>query len=259
MGGEVDDRPWWLWPNLLALDAPVVAVVWQQFLAAAAGVRVPVVAAVVLGLVVWGVYLGDRWLDARRGVRTTDRHRFTAEYLRATGVVAVVALLAAAVLATRLPERYLEVGGVAALTLAGYFVIVHATPEGLLPGAKEATVGLVFGSGVAIPLIADSSSLVTAWLSGVVAFAGLCWLNCALINKWEERPPDAPPRWAILFAAGLAIAAAVVAGPPTRTPILASTGLLALLHLARSRVPTRVRRVLADLVLLTPLVAGVCP
>ena len=25
--------PWWLWPNLLALDAPLVAVVWQHALA----------------------------------------------------------------------------------------------------------------------------------------------------------------------------------------------------------------------------------
>ena len=66
--------PWWLWPNLLGLDAPAVAVVWQRFLADASGVAVPVAASAVLALVVWGIYLTDRRLDARAGNGTRLRN-----------------------------------------------------------------------------------------------------------------------------------------------------------------------------------------
>src|SRR5947208_1712495 len=66
-------RPWWLWPNLLALDAPAVAVTWQLFLAAKAPVAVPLAASVVLALVVWGVYLTDRAVDAATGTTGSDR------------------------------------------------------------------------------------------------------------------------------------------------------------------------------------------
>jgi hypothetical protein len=254
----VDDRPWWLWPNLLSLDAPAVAVVWQQYLAARAGVTVPTAAAAVLGLVVWGVYLADRWLDARRGVQTAERHRFAAAHPRAVAIAAVFALVVAAVLAAELPPEYLEVGGVTAVALAGYLMAVHAGLDELLPGAKEAAVGLVFGGGVAVPLIADASPGATDWLAGVVAFAGLCWLNCALISRWEEPRADAPPGWTLLAAAGVAVSAAALDGPPSAAPVLVSAGLLGVLHLARGSLSARLRRVLADAVLLTPLVFGAC-
>ena len=42
-GTAAHDRkqlPWWLWPNLLGLDAPLVAVVWQQALARMQGVAI---------------------------------------------------------------------------------------------------------------------------------------------------------------------------------------------------------------------------
>lgn len=253
----MDDRPWWLWPNLLALDAPAVAVVWQQFLAAGAGVSVPPAAAVVLGLLVWGVYLADRVFDARRGILTADRHRFAARHQRAFAVMVTIAIAAAAGLAIELPERYLDIGAITSLALAGYFAAVHRGLNDLLPGAKEAAVGLVFGVGVAIPLIADASPGTFEWLPGVVAFAGLCWLNCVLVSRWEEPPAAAPPWWTVLTAAGLAVGAAIIDGPPTCAPVLVSTGLLGGLHVAGGKLSQRSRRVLADAVLLTPPIFGV--
>ena len=44
--------PWWLWPNLLSLDAPLVAVLWQGIFAASAGVSIPFAAHVLLGIAV---------------------------------------------------------------------------------------------------------------------------------------------------------------------------------------------------------------
>ena len=59
----------WLWPNLLSLDAPLVAVVWQVMFARCFQVPVDTVAAALLLLTVWLVYSADRTLDAWKRVR----------------------------------------------------------------------------------------------------------------------------------------------------------------------------------------------
>ena len=106
---------------LVLIAGGIVALVWQQFLADVAGVRVPLAAGAVLGLVVWGVYLGDRWLDARHGSYTTDRHRFAARHSFAVALATALALAAAAIISLRLPDDYLDIGGITAAAVAGYF------------------------------------------------------------------------------------------------------------------------------------------
>ena len=69
-GGNVGKIPWYLWPNLLGLDAVAVSVVWLWCFAVSEGVPLenqilrPIY--LVLGLVVWLVYTADRLLDALR-------------------------------------------------------------------------------------------------------------------------------------------------------------------------------------------------
>lgn len=65
-----------MWPNLLSLDAPAVALVWQDFLARTFGIPLRMPARLVLGLTVWAIYLGDRLLDVR-GPATGARLRGT--------------------------------------------------------------------------------------------------------------------------------------------------------------------------------------
>ena len=250
-----DTRPWWLWPNLLALDAPVVAVAWQLFLADAAHVAVPHVAALVLGLVVWGVYLVDRAGDAAAGADGSDRHRFAARHPIAQMAVGCVAFAAAGALAlVTLSQDYLEAGAAVAAGTAAYLVAVHVGRRLLGPGTKELSVGVVFAAGAAIPLAADGGP-VGEWLPGVFAFAGLCWLNCVLIARWEE-PATAPPRWTIGAAGAMTLAAA---GAPWEVAVAValSAGALAALHAGRAVVPVRAARVLADVALLSPLVVAV--
>ena len=55
--------------HLASLDAPTVALVWSLGFAWAAGVGLPVWAPLLLALVAWAVYVGDRLLDARAGFR----------------------------------------------------------------------------------------------------------------------------------------------------------------------------------------------
>lgn len=247
-------RPWWLWPNLVGLDAPVVAVVWQWGLATAFAAAVPRPASVALFLTVWGVYLADRFLDADPGrpVSPGDRHEFARRHRPAVGAVAAGVFAAAAVIAALLPRAYLAVGAVVAAAAAGYFAAVHAIGRGAGP-MKELLVGFVFAAGVGIPLAAERPADVGDWLPAVGGFAAVCWLNCRLIDRWEAgRPAGVGPA----VAAGVAAALAAWCPPPVRGSIWAAVALLAGLHVARTHLSHRALRVLADVALLTPLAAG---
>jgi hypothetical protein len=251
-----DSHPWWLWPNVLALDAPAVAVTWQVFLASVAGVAVPLAASAVLALVVWAVYLADRGLDARDGANTSDRHRAARRSSRAWGATALTALGSAIALAvSELPRAYLAVGFIVAGALCAYFAAVHLVRAKwlLAAGVKEAAVGGVFAAGVAIPLLADAGSFAENWVPGVIAFAALCWFNCALISRWEDGPVNGPPLWVVSLAGGAAVAMALGAPPVVAAAVLMSTAALVVIHVAHARVSVRGARVLADVVLLAPL------
>ncbi|HEY3789125.1 MAG TPA: hypothetical protein VGL71_09730, partial [Urbifossiella sp.] len=118
--------PWWLTPNLLALDAPVVAAVWQRFLGNRFGVAVPVAATAAFAAAVWCVYLLDRWLDAQRGSLDADRHHVAAHHPVAFFIGFLVAAGLSATLATTLPVGYVRHGIVVGLGAAVYLVLVHS-------------------------------------------------------------------------------------------------------------------------------------
>lgn len=249
--------PWWVIPNAAALDAPVVAVVWQRFLADRFGVALPWAATVALAAVVWAVYLADRLLDARRGDPRTDRHRAAARYPQLFATGAAVAGLAAVAAATRLPADYLWCGAWVAVGVGAYLALVHVAAGGLrrVPAAKEFLVGVGFAAGVAVPLMADGPAA-GAWLPTVAAFAAVCWLNCRLIDRWESAAPGPPWADALLAAAVVAGSAAL----PTAVGLAIGGAAVALfaVHVVFGHAP-RAARVLADAALLTPLVAWGLP
>jgi hypothetical protein len=256
-----DSRPWWLWPNLLALDAPAVAVTWQVFLASVAGIAVPLAASAVLALVVWAAYLLDRSLDARRGIDSSDRHRVAGRNRFAWLTFAAAAVLSAAAVAfAALPRAHIRVGFIVLGAATGYLAAVHLlrARNVLDRGMKEVSVGVVFAAGVSIPLVVHAVPHAD-WLPGVVAFAALCWLNCALIAVWEAGGPGAPPAWVAAVAGGLAVSVALEAPRPVAVAVCASTAALAALHAIRARVSARAARVLADVVLLSPLLVAAGP
>ncbi len=71
--------PWWLWPNILSLDAPLVAVLCQMALARACKVAVMPAVHWALFLTVWLIYVVDRVLDGfslRHAAKVSARHAF---------------------------------------------------------------------------------------------------------------------------------------------------------------------------------------
>ncbi|HUX45106.1 MAG TPA: hypothetical protein VMV57_10180 [Terracidiphilus sp.] len=232
---------------------------------------------ILLALVTWSVYIGDRLLDARSGLRSgtfrqlRHRHIFHWRHRRVFLPVAVLAALAAARMllallptASRAPDSLL-----AAATLA-YFSGVHSrrrAPAWLAPLlSKEFLVGLLFTLGCALPawsrLRMDTPRQLSLWpFAALIAFfIALAWLNCVSIARWEAHPFHAPtgilPRAMFLAGAGLFIALLLLAHQPRIAAVLCtgaiSALLLALLDRHRRRLSPLALRAAADLVLLAP-------
>ena len=116
---------WWEGLQKVSLEAPLVAVLWLMALARAHGLQLMPAVYAGLGLVVWGIYLVDRIMDARSwkaGSPWTARHAFCARHSAALswfllpalgGIVAWLALF-------QVPETLLWHALMIAALVAGY-------------------------------------------------------------------------------------------------------------------------------------------
>lgn len=93
--------PWWMWPNVLSLDAPVVAVTWLYIFAREWNVSyVERLLPWVLALVVWVVYAVDRLLDCQMNSNEAGslRHEFHRKHKKKFMIAICAAVLMIAVL-----------------------------------------------------------------------------------------------------------------------------------------------------------------
>ena len=265
--------PLWAWPHLLSLDAPAVAVSWQAWWAHVSAVRLGWPHHVILGLCVWMVYLADRLADGFRASPAewgTQRHAFYHRQRILPSALLAAGIAALAVLSVRFLSPP-EFGGGALLLLVAalYLWMIHRPVGWRLRVPKEAVVGGLFAVGTAFFLTIQAG---ISWIlaTGVGLFGALCFLNCALITRWERTLRDRRDRRSLLNAfpaltqrlglgAGALAAAAALAGGATgrlgtfEPFMLAAAGLFAL-DGARNRIPALSLRVLADVALLTPWV-----
>jgi hypothetical protein len=273
--------------HLLSLDAPTIAALWTWFIARANHIHLPTSSILAMAVAVWMLYAADRLMDARlMDARLFDaaneedleaRHYFHHQHRSAFLAGILVASVALAVLLPRLEPAalhlYLVLGGL----LAGYFILIHATPRAAaskkaahrLP--KEIAVGIFFASAIYIPTVARRPDLRLPLLPAALLFAALCSLNCLFIYAWEHprpnpsHPAHASTRLALRHLAFLAVSIPVVAAAlvfltknhqaPWPIPVacaLSSTLLLLLHHRRRSIAPITLRAA-ADLALITPL------
>jgi len=250
MSDDSGSKRFWLWPNLLSLDAPVVAVLWQILFARCFQVPVDALAALLLLLTVWLIYAADRILDARRDECHSPRHEF---YRRRwpellpvwIGVLGVTSWLAAEHLS---PGLFMH--GAALLSVVGmYLAMVHSGI--ILRWPKEAAVGVLFALGAS--LVAWGKVKTAADVATILLFSGLCWMNCVAIQRWEEERLDWSPRIAAIVlgcaAGGLLFAHRPILGGAE----LASAFAFLLLSHVRRRLSADAVRVLADVALLSPL------
>ncbi len=269
-----------LW-HLLSLDAPTVATVWTGFIARCAGIALPWTDLAAMFVAVWMIYAADRLLDARNldlhksHGELEERHRFHHRHRRLFFSGMIVAAIALAFLLPRIHTAALALYAMLAALLSVWLLAIHARPTvdtRRLP--KELAVGIFFPAAVFIPTVARVPSLQPKLLPLALLFAMVCTLNCLYLYAWEHPSSRsrAGAHWTTLLAlrhlprlswVTVAISAALAILSATRfrlalAPALAcgsSVGLLLFLHHRRESLPKLRLRALADLVLLTPLLA----
>ncbi len=122
-----DSVPWWLWLNLLSLDAPFVAILWQAALAHCYHVKLLPGTQVALFLAVWLIYMVDRVLDSFAPVSTgrmSARHAFYRTNRRFFTVIAIpaVTVLLALLSAFAIPAAVMLRGASLAFLVAIYLL-----------------------------------------------------------------------------------------------------------------------------------------
>jgi hypothetical protein len=266
-------RPW-LWINLLSLDAPLVAVVWQALFAKCMTTPIHPAAFAVLGLSVWFIYVSDRLLDAlgQYGNRAA-RHRFYREYWNIFSTMAVTALFAIGMLCARLDPRVIRNGLVLLTAVLVYLVLVHFGPDtGRRFWPKELAVAVLFAIGTGLVTWSRTEFPQSSMVLPICLFAALCWLNCTAVEYWEwkaardtcDLPPHPVTVWLGLhldsISFGIFVCCAVVFCwlPVRLQPIVASSLISAAalfwLDRNRDRFSADAQRVLVDVTLLSPMI-----
>lgn len=203
--GKVICVPWWLWPNLLGLDAPSVAVTWQYFFAEAFRVKIPISNYLTLFLVVWVIYSVDRLLDARLlknpGAASTRHYFYHSNYRLIGFLTLIITSLTVVLCLTVLPGELVKFGLFVSLFVVVYFahrIWVKGLMMAVVP--KEVFVGMVFAVGTTLTGHTWSGEVPDSlWSPSVIGFGVLCSLNCLAISVWERssdqhNDPNALPQ-----------------------------------------------------------------
>lgn len=267
--------PLWLWPNLLGLDAPIVAVSWQWLFAHSFEIDLPFAIHIILGLSAWCVYLADRLIDVKRHApneHETERHHFTRTHFKPLVAALLIAAITNLVFIISAVPPTLFASGIFTASLVGIYYLVrfYASSTALYILPREILCGMLFALGSAIgphAFAPDSQDHLAYFLP--VAFLGvLCSVSCILISIWERSADLATadnsfgtlrPYLASSFSSGLiglSLISLVVSFYSTTEVYMAiaisALALSVAIHF-EDRLTQPMRRVLADALLLSPL------
>ncbi len=259
---EEDSVPLWLWPNLLSLDAPLVAVLWQGFLAYRFSLPLRPAGRLVLGLTVWAIYLFDRLLDARKPASRHEpaRHRYYRRHSKPMTALLAVVLGADTLIALLwLRPAVLRDGLIPLAGVLVYLAAFHLSGRAFrIP--KEVAAAVLFTAGTFLTAWSTLPCPSLAWAA--LAFFMLCLANIVAIEAWEWRElsaamPHPCTRWlarTYLYWVAAAVAVCALLGHNEwYASIAVSAGACALLFWFGRRLSLEARRALVDGVLLSPL------
>lgn len=275
----VSGRPyWWQWLTILSLDATLVGLAWQLLFARAARTTLRPEHQAVLGASIWCAYSADRWIEGWRlqpETTLTQRHLFSIRWRWPLAAVWIVVLATDIFVAFRqLNTRELTAGWILLVPVLLYLLshqLFHRHSPWRLP--KELCVALLMTAGVMVFIAADPLSDLRGTIGLACGFAFLCFANCLLISLWEREVDerhgqDSLARQARPFVGAARILPWVItAGAFSATflhsgwtqrgfgCVAASAALLGLLDLLEPRCGRQLARALADVVLLTPVLA----
>ena len=256
-----------IWLNLVCLDAPLVALAWQQLFARSFALHVSIAASLALFATAWLTYLIDRVADARTvasNMPVSRRQRFARSHPMFFGCAIAIAATTGAIAIKSLDPQTLASGARVGALLIVYLAINRFFTKlwRVLP-VKELAIGVLFAAGVCASLGRVSA----VPLPMASTFATLCALNCVSIAFWERDLDLAQQRSSLATALpslqpAAALGCVVVAflafaysRQVVAVCIAVSAALLAILNWRHLNATSDARTALADLVLLTPLAA----
>jgi hypothetical protein len=275
-------HPIWLYPNLLSLDAPLVAIAWLHVFAVSWRLYIPWQAYACLGLSTWVIYAADRLLD-HRIAEVTDaalepRHAFHRRHQLLFSIgMGIAALMAVTLVITSLPMAVYSNLLWASLLIGGFFGLsLNANREkddGTL--LKNIIAGFTFSFGTAMTASIyrpDFSMADLLCSPEFVLFALLCILNVSAIDIWEhsarsrDEEVQASDEISLTFPITLLAASALYFATQSdeerifHYAILTAAGLMHILNRRRHTLSSNALRALADGTLLAPwLVFAVLP
>ncbi len=205
---EKESRPWWVWLNVLGLDAVITALVWMPLFARVTNARLTLAEYVVLGCGVWCVYGLDRMTDGiMEGGPRRERHRFAARRWLPLGLGMLTAAGGSGWLLAFHVQEIVSLWGLRLLGGIGlYFVITWFSrrPWAGLVGACS------FGGMIALGLMQGLSQeglWPQVWRAALAGFI-------VTVLMLSLRKPGAPAPWTLprklmggwLFAIGTSLA-----------------------------------------------------
>ncbi len=264
------------WPNLIGLDSPIVAVCWQAMFAKISGANLPWFIHLILGLSTWCIYLADRIIDVgpNRQQATTSRHLFTQRHVRKLIAILIIVSIGNILLIIQfLPQRLL-ITGLITLGLIGIYYLIRLTQLKniitLIP--REVMCGMLFALGCAI---APHAYATHPWINTptliipIILFGMVCSSSCILISIWEKAADSIASDPSIItthsffipylattlnYLSAASAALAYFFHWQALLSVALSTILLRLALHHQNRISPLNLRVLADAVLLTPLI-----
>jgi len=159
--------PWWLLPNLLSLDAPLVAVLWMWLLAKS--MRVVYMDAHsywLLAGAIWCVYVVDRIWDVRRFLRRggsveemSTRHRFHWRFRKLLLPMVLVVIICGIYTALNVTSAALLTAGISGIGLCLLYALVRVFDDSEIAYTKNFLAGITFAFGVSAPIVVESAPL----------------------------------------------------------------------------------------------------
>lgn len=183
--------PWWLYPNILSLDAPLVAVAWLYVFAKVWSLQyVETLLVPALFLSVWVIYTLDHLMKAKTMADSVQDLRlvFFKKYPKVLTSSVIVAILIVLVLSFFFLQGSIVMSAmlpVVGVTLF-FFLSVFQEPRRRISYTKTIVAGCTFAMGCVVGLIGLSARdmLSTMISPEMVCFATLCVISVIMVDAW---------------------------------------------------------------------------
>jgi hypothetical protein len=245
----------WQWPNILAIDAALIALLWHLVFATISGQNASFATASVLGLSVWLTYTADRLFDVAKLPPSrlySLRHRFAKRHAKTLWKLWLSTLIIDLSIALiGLKTHQLLKGLILLVFCLLYTGLNQKLSDRFFP--KELCVAIIYAAGVVVLLLPTAE----LWIAAGFLML-LCLINCLIISFNERDIDDAMKTRSIArFVPRLPIVLYACCMPmfgilkqQWLLPLGVSLTALILVHALRKRLSVESFRVLADAALL---------